>query len=311
MRILANNAEFDIGYSLNSLSFVMSEEKELEKLKRRIQQLKKKRPGYGEILDFYLKVKESQDKSKAFLKIDPIKLRKEWKDLLAKEGFSLIQKEDFPLDIEASVKLFQTLCQIGKEANPHMAEQVEKIKEALDNKKIDLKNLLKKGVKEQKIDKVAHEFGLDKKIFLFLIQSSTRPSIEAGMEQLRSELDPETWLKGYCSMCGSLPFLSLLKEEGGKRYLLCSYCGYQWRVDRLFCPFCNNKEQGSLKYFLGEREEAYRIDLCDQCRQYIKTIDYRNLEESDPILEDLATLHLDLLASQKGYKRPVPNPWTT
>ena len=293
------------------MSFVTSGEKQLEKLKARIQQLKKKRPGYGKILDFYLKVKEAQDKSKASLKIEPIKLRKEWKELLAKEGFSLIPKEDYPLDIEASVKLFQTLCQIGKEANPHMAEQVEKIKEALDNKKIDLKNLLKKGVNEQKIEKVAAELGLDNKVFSFLIQSSARPSIEAGMKQLRNELDPETWLKGYCPMCGSLPFLSLLKEEEGKRYLLCSYCGYQWRIDRLICPFCNNKEQEFLQYFCGEGEEGYRIDLCDKCHQYIKTIDYRTLEESDPVLEDLGTLHLDLLASQKGYKRPVPNPWTT
>ena len=79
----------------------------LEKLRERIQQIKKKRPGYGEILDFYQKVKEAQDKVKASLKIDPIKLKKEWKELLAKEGFSLIQKEDFPLDIEASIKLFR------------------------------------------------------------------------------------------------------------------------------------------------------------------------------------------------------------
>jgi len=280
-------------------------------LKNRIQQIKKKRPGYREILDFYQKVREAQDSIKASLKIKPILLRKEWKELLAKEGFSLIQKEDFPLDIEASVKLFQALCQIGKEVNPHMAEQVGKIKEALDNKKIDLKKLLKKGVMEQRIEQMADESGVNKKVFSFLMQGSTRPSIEAGMEQLRSELDPETWLKGYCPMCGSLPSLSLLKEEVGKRYLLCSYCGYQWRIDRLFCPFCNNKEQESLQYFCGEGEEAYRIDLCEKCHQYIKTIDYRNLEESDPVLEDLATLHLDILASQKGYKRPIPNPWVT
>ena len=283
----------------------------MEKLKARIQQLKKKRPGYGEMLDFYQKVKEAQQGIKTSLKIKPIKLRKEWKELLAKEGFSLVQKEDFPLDIEASTTLFTRLCQIAKEANPHMAEQVEKINGAIAHKRIDLKKLLMGGVKEQKIEKVADKFGLDIKVFSFLIQSSIKPSIEAGMEQLHSELDPETWLKGYCPMCGSLPFLSLLKEEEGKRYLLCSYCGYQWRIDRLFCPFCNNKDQESLHYLFAEGEEAYRIDLCDQCRQYIKTIDYRNLEESDPVLEDLATLHLDLLASQKGYKRPVPNPWTT
>jgi FdhE protein len=283
----------------------------LKKLKERIQQIKKKRPAYGEILDFYQKVKGAQNKLKASLKIDPIKLKKEWKELLAKEGFSLIQKEDFPLDIEASARLFQSLCQIGKDANPHMAEQVRKIEEALASKRIDLKKLFKKGVKGQKIEQLADELELDKKVFSFLIQSSTRPSIEAGMEKLRNELDPETWLKGYCPICGSLPSLGLLKEEVGKRYLLCSYCGFQWRIDRLICPFCNNKEQQSLHYLFGEGEEAYRIDLCEKCHQYIKTIDLRNLEESDPSLEDLATLHLDILASQKGYKRPVPNPWTT
>jgi FdhE protein len=283
----------------------------LEKLLERIQQIKKKRPGYGEILDFYQKVRETQNKAKASLKIKPIKLRKEWKELLAKEGFSLVQKEDFPLDIEASTTLFTRLCQIAKEANPHMAEQVKKINGAIAHKRIDLEKLLMGGVKEQKIEKVADKFGLDAKVFLFLIQGCTRPSIETGMEQLHSQLDPEIWLKGYCPVCGSLPSLSLLKGEEGKRYLLCSYCGYQWRIDRLICPFCNNKEQEFLHYFCGEGEEAYRIDLCDKCHQYIKTIDYRTLEESDPVLEDLATLHLDILAIQKGHQRPVPNPWTT
>ncbi len=147
--------------------------------------------------------------------------------------------------------------------------------------------------------------------FHSLIQNSIRPSIEAGMEQLCGELEPETWRKSHCPVCGSLPSLNLLKGEGGKRYSLCSCCGYQWRIDRLSCAVCGNKEQGSLQYFLGEGEEAYRIDLCDQCHHYIKTIDYRNLEASDPSLEDLATLHLDVVAVQKGYKRSVPNPWST
>jgi FdhE protein len=276
----------------------------------RIQQIKKKRPGYGKILDFYQSVKEAQQKAKTSLKITSIQLRKEWKKLLSQEGFSLIQKEDFPLDIESSVRLFETLCQVGRDANPHMAAQIMKIKEAIHYKRIDLKKLLTGGSKEQRIDESVKELGLDKNVSLFLIQASIWPSIEAGVEQLRSEVDPETWLKGYCPLCGSLPSLSLLKEEVGKRYLLCSFCGYQWRVERIFCPFCNNKDQESLHYFCGEGEETHRIDLCDKCHQYIKTIDARNLQESDPVLEDLSTLHLDLLASQKGYKRPVPNPWT-
>jgi FdhE protein len=95
------------------------------------------------------------------------------------------------------------------------------------------------------------------------------------------------------------------------RYSLCSHCGCDWRVDRLSCCVCGNKEQGSLQYFYGDGEAACRIDLCDACHHYIKTIDHRSLEGSDPCLEDLATLHLDVLAVQKGYSRAVPSPWTT
>ncbi len=283
----------------------------LEKLKKRIQQLKKKRPGYKEVLDFYQKVREEQEKVKPSLNIKPILLKKEWKELLTREGFPLLEKKDFPLDIEASFALLQSLFEIGKAANPHMAEQVKKIAEAIKQKRIDAKKLLKESATEQKVMQIADEFGLDRKVLSFFIHESIRPSIEAGIDPIRSEIEVETWLKGHCPICGSLPHLSLLKEEAGKRYLLCSFCGYQWRIDRLFCPFCNNKEQGSLQYFCGEGEETYRIDLCDKCHQYIKTIDLRNIEEVNPLLEDLATLHLDLLATQKGYKRPAPNPWTT
>ena len=283
----------------------------MDRLRERIQQIKKKRPGYGKILDFYQSVKEAQEQAKASLKIASIQLKEEWKKLLSQEGFSLIRKEDFPLDIESSVQLFETLCQFGRKTNPHMAAQIKKIKEAIHDKRIDLKKLLTGGSKEQRIEERVKELGLDKDVFLFLIQTSIRPSVEAGVKQLRSDLDPETWLKGYCPLCGSLPTLSLLKEEAGKRYLLCSYCGYQWRMDRISCPFCKNKDQESLHYFFGEGEETHRIDLCDKCHQYIKTIDTRDLQESDPVLEDLATPHLDILASQKGYKRPAPNPWMT
>jgi len=279
-------------------------------LRERAQQLKEKRPGYGEILDFYVKVKESQAASGASLKMDMMNVKKERTGFPAEVGFPLVKKEDFPLDVEASIKLFQSLCRIGKAANPHMAAQIEKIIKALSENKIDLKKVLTGSVKEQKIENVAADWCLDKQVLSFLIQNSIRPSIEAGMEQLRSEVNAESWLRSHCPVCGSLPSLNLLKGEGGKRYSLCSYCGYQWRIARLSCSVCSNKEPGSLKYFYGEGEEAYRIDLCDKCNHYIKTIDYRNLEESDPSLEDLATLHLDVLAAQKGYERSVSNPWT-
>jgi FdhE protein len=261
------------------------------------------------MLDFYQRIREEQDKIKSSLKLKPIALKKEWKDLLTKEGFPLLEKKDFPLDIEASLSLFKSLCQIGKEANPHMADQVKKIEKAMSEKKIDLSTLFKEGANEQKVEEIVKELELDRKILLFFIHSSLKPSIETGVEQLSREIETETWMKGHCPICGSLPSLSLLKEEVGKRFLLCSHCGYQWRIDRRICPFCNNTDQESLQFFYAEEEKTHRVDLCDKCHQYIKTIDLRTLGETDFPLEDLATLHLDITAQKKGYKRAVPNPW--
>jgi len=279
-------------------------------LRGRAQQLKEKRPGYGALLDFYVAVRESQVASRASVRVDPVKVKKNGKDLPAEERFPLVGKEDFPIDMEASIDLFRSLCRLGSAANPHFASQVEKIDRALHDRTMDLKAILAGGGKEQAIEQVAADRGLDKRILSFLVRSSTRPSIEAGREQLRGELDPETWRKTRCPVCGSPPTLSLLRGDGGMRYSLCSYCDCQWGIDRLSCSVCGSKEQGSLHYFCGEGEDACRIDLCDTCHHYIKTIDYRSLEESDPSLEDLATLHLDVLAARKGYRRAVPNPWT-
>ena len=281
---------------------------ELERLRERAQQLKRKRPDYGAILDFYVKVREAQITSKAALKLDPTKVKESRQQRPTEEGMSLLRKEDFPVDREASIGLFHTLCRIGETANPHMAEQVGRIEKAFEQIKIDLEKL---WTGRQTSEQAASDRGLDGQVVDFLVRSSIRPSIEAGMEQLRGEIDPEACRTIHCPVCGSLPSLNLLKGEGGKRYSLCSVCCYEWRIDRLSCAVCGNKEPDLLQYFLAEGDEACRIDVCDQCHHYVKTIDTRNLEASDPSLEDLATLHLDFVAVQKGYKRSVPNPWST
>jgi len=283
----------------------------LENLQKRIEQIKKKRPAYGPILDFYQKIREKQEEVRTSVKVDPLVLSKAGKDLPPREGFPLLQKEDFPIDLESSSTLFRSICEIAKGSNPFLSREVKKIEEIFENKRLDLTELFQQGIREQKIEQVAEKFALDKKVFLFLLQESGRPSVESAVSRLCEELPSGTQLKGDCPLCGSPPTLSLLKEETGKRFLFCPHCSYQWQVDRLACPFCSNYDHETLRYLYAEDEEAYRIDLCEKCHQYIKTIDLRKMDVLDPFLEDIATLHLDVLASQKGFGRPSPNPWTT
>ena len=52
-------------------------------------------------------------------------------------------------------------------------------------------------------------------------------------------------------------------------------------------------------------EMGYRVDLCENCKTYLKTADSRERDGSlDGEVEDYLTLHLDFLAQEEGYRRP-------
>ena len=152
----------------------------LNKLEKRIQSLKEKHPHYAEILDFYCKVRQRQERVKPSTKIESIPLKKEWTGLLKKEGFPLLQKQDFPLDLESSAQLFKSLCQVAKKANPFISEQTKRIEGILEEREVDLGPFLRDGLDEKKIEKIAEDFHVDKKVLAFLMQNSTKPSIEAN-----------------------------------------------------------------------------------------------------------------------------------
>jgi len=93
-------------------------EKELERLRERAQQLKRKRPDYGTILDFYVTVREAQITSKASLKLDSTKLKEARQQSPKEEGISLLLRQDFPVNGDGSISLFHALCRIGKNGEP-------------------------------------------------------------------------------------------------------------------------------------------------------------------------------------------------
>jgi hypothetical protein len=75
---------------------------------------------------------------------------------------------------------------------------------------------------------------------------------------------------------------------------------------RLECAFCGNDDHRSLGYLQGEREPRFRVEICERCRGYLKSA---NAFESSPaeylVLDDLASVHLDIAALERGYSRPA------
>jgi FdhE protein len=278
--------------------------------KERIAWFREKRPAYRQILDFYEGIWEAQNNIKITLDIPPVEIEENLKKIRLREGFPLLNKEDFHVDVSAAKKVFEAILQLGEKSPPGLRGEMEKIKQAILNKTLDIETLLSSYLDEKFLQDTAYQLKIDCPALSFFVRTSVEPSVKANVRQLREPITLDIWSKGYCPICGSAPCMALFRKDGGKRYVLCSFCGYEWQIQRLTCPFCGNREHKNLHYFFAEGNEGYRVDLCDQCHQYIKTVDSRNLDY-EPVLtlEDLVTLHLDILASQQGFQRPASAVW--
>jgi FdhE protein len=114
--------------------------------------------------------------------------------------------------------------------------------------------------------------------------------------------DEERWLRRYCPTCGSLPAMAQLvgADPGRKRLLSCGCCGTRWQFARTGCPFCDTNDQRLTSLAIGG-ESGLRIDHCESCNGYLKTYDGQGQEAL--LLSDWTSLHLDLIAADRGLKR--------
>lgn len=147
----------------------------------------------------------------------------------------------------------------------------------------------------------------------FIVEAVLQPFAEAAASALR-EHHHETPHQGgvpksRCPVCGSLPAVGVLREEGhgARRTLVCSFCFTEWAYLRVVCPACNETQFDALPIYRAEAFEQTRLDACDTCRIYLKTIDLTRDGLADPMADDLATLALDVWARDRGYSRLRPN----
>ena len=283
--------------------------KSLDKIKELIAVHKKKKPAYENILSFYEKIATEQESFRSSISVTPPAVNMDIKRSQMKEGFPLLEKQDFVLDVDSSKNLFESMCNVARNENAKMRENIQALEEAVTINALNTKELLRRFYDDSFIDKVAAEFDIDAVVLKFLVTESIRPSLAANVEKLGDQIDLKNWLRGYCPVCGSLPQISFLKDEG-KRSFQCSLCTFEWPSERLKCPFCETRDHKNLHYFYAEGKESHRVDLCENCHQYIKTVDLRKLGyEPDLAIEDIVTIHLDILAQDKGYRRPAPSLW--
>jgi FdhE protein len=126
-----------------------------------------------------------------------------------------------------------------------------------------------------------------------------RPLVDA----FSSWREEESWLCEYCPTCGLPPAMAQLVgfDPGRLRLLSCGCCRSRWRYRRIGCPFCENGDDHRLVALSIEGEAYLRIDYCESCSAYLKT--YVGEGNESLLLADWTSLHLDIIARDRGLKR--------
>ncbi len=233
----------------------------------------------------------------------PIHVDHKVREIKVQEGFPLFARDELPLDLRAAGDL---LKRILKEMSLRDREDASGLKRAWQEAESEgawserlLFVILKQD--ESGLAEMAKAVDLNPGVLTFLGKAALRPSLDQLREAAGPYLDKAGWDRGYCPLCGSLPDMACF-ERSGKRSLHCELCGEEWPYPRIKCPFCGTEDQEKLGYLEAEEEEGFRVYFCRECGRYIKTVDRKAFEEPAPLeLEALATLHLDLIAREKGF----------
>jgi FdhE protein len=108
-----------------------------------------------------------------------------------------------------------------------------------------------------------------------------------------------------CPLCSSKPLAGVLRPEGdgAKRFLICSLCATEWDFRRLVCAACGEEDVQKLAVYSAKEIEHVRVEACDTCHQYITTVDLTKDGHAVPVVDELATIPLNLWAAEHGYAK--------
>jgi FdhE protein len=112
-----------------------------------------------------------------------------------------------------------------------------------------------------------------------------------------------------CPLCSGRPQVGVLRQQGdgAKRSLICSLCATEWEYRRIVCPACGEESVDKLPVYVAEELPHVRVEACDTCRHYIKTIDLTKDGRAVPVVDELAAIPLSLWASENRYTKVSTN----
>lgn len=268
-------------------------------------------PHAGQILKAFKPIVARQRQLTAEAKLKNIDSSAIDKEKL-KAGVPVIRQIDLQGTDDEVRQITLDLVAAVKEGMPALAEGLDRFCDLIQNGKVSPADYFKgmQGSESQ----VAKAWGQDLNVTpsnaFFLMNLVSRVVLEKRADEVTKALGAFAWEKGYCPICGDFPSIALIEEEGGKRFLHCSSCGYDWRFTRVICPYCEHEGQQGMDYYYVENKTQESAFTCEKCKKYLVTL-YRagHLLARDMDVSAIALVHLDMIMQEKGYEPMTTCAW--
>jgi formate dehydrogenase accessory protein FdhE len=113
-----------------------------------------------------------------------------------------------------------------------------------------------------------------------------------------------------CPFCGGAPWIAARRAasdaDGAQRFLVCALCSTEWPLGRLRCPVCTEEDPMKLASFQSDAHPTARVETCETCRCYVKSLDLTLDGRLIPEVDDVVSLAMDLWAADQGFTRVEP-----
>jgi FdhE protein len=285
-------------------------------LERRVTALRKARPDLDEALDLQQLLIRTALETARPPNAEPFALPREAAAARLREGIPLLHDQPITLDINFAADLFSRLVNaLSDRDEPGTAAGLEAIAGAATNGHLDPQQLFAEAFVQHfdHLADLAASAGVDAALLAALGTQAVAPLLRAYAERLLPMLERvddgtqsgAVWQAGYCPICGGWPLLGELRGVELSQWLRCSACGTGWRGQRLACSYCANDDYRTLGTLAVEGEQRFRISVCERCKGYLKVGNAFDPPPAELLpIDDVASMHLDLAAVERGYQRP-------
>jgi FdhE protein len=221
------------------------------------------------------------------------------------KAFPLISPAELSIERETVIIFLMGVISVLEQQGKEGDEALDRIAQALSSGQLDPEPLLLAILERRRgpLDEAAISVDVSAPLLEYIFEIPLKTALERFAAGFSSNAFDD-WQENVCPICGARPGMAELTGEEGRRRLSCSACFYTWQFKRMKCSSCGCEDPEKLSYFTAGEGTATRVDTCRACSRYIKTRDSRKGDDDVPLeVENLLTIHLDLLASREGFER--------